>query len=510
MAKDKKGSKAAAPAPVDSKPIKSVKAGRVTKPVESAKSAAKNVAKKIEKTANGKKSKRAPTPSESEDSTSESSASSEDESESESEAEEPVKPKTNGTAKAAAAKDDDSSDASDSDSESEEETAPTKSVKTNGAAKNATDDDSSDASSSDEEAEAPKTNGTAKTGSKDDDSDDSESDSDEDSESDSDEDDAEDANAGANGKVADDDDDDEDDDSSSDEEEAKVDEPATKKRKAEESIGQTPKKSKVLVNGEQKDVTPNLFVGNLSFNVDEEWLSREFEEFGQLKGVRVITDRDSGRSKGFGYVEFEDASSGLAAFEAKNGAELDGRPLRVDFSIPRPERGAGQTPQQRSSDRAARFGDVPKEPSANLFVGNLSFDADESAVTEAFEEYGSIKGVRLITDKDTGNFKGFGYVEMSSIEEAQAAFEALQGAEVAGRPIRLDYASAKPSNESGGRGGFGGGRGGGRGGFNDRGRGGRGGRGGFNDRGRGGRGGRGGGSFNRGGFGDFSGKKTTF
>ena len=112
--------------------------------------------------------------------------------------------------------------------------------------------------------------------------------------------------------------------------------------------------------------------------------------------------------------------------------------------------------------------------------------------------------------RETGNPKGFGYVTFSSVDDAKAAFDAMVGAEISGRPVRLDYATPRPDR------GEGGGRGrGGRGGFNDRGRGGRGGgrggRGGFGDRGgRGGaRGGRGG-STNRGGFGDFQGKKQTF
>ena len=295
----------------------------------------------------------------------------------------------------------------------------------------------------------------------------------------------------------------------------KVEDKSNKKRKAEEPIAQTPKKTKVNVDGEMKDATGNLFIGGLSWNVDEEWLTREFEEFGELNGVRVITDRETGKSKGFGYVEFINTSDAITALEAKNGADLDGRNIRVDFSQPREKRTDGQTPQQRGSERAQRYGDVPKEPSATLFVGNISFNADESMLTEVFQDFGTIKGIRLPTDRDTGDFKGFGYVEMGSIDEAKAAFEGLQGADVGGRPVRLDYSTPKPQNDSaGGRGGFGGRGGGrGRGGFSDRG-GGRGrGRGGFNDRGGrgGGRGGsRGGSSFNRGGFGDFSGKKKTF
>ncbi|EMC93607.1 hypothetical protein BAUCODRAFT_76311, partial [Baudoinia panamericana UAMH 10762] len=251
-----------------------------------------------------------------------------------------------------------------------------------------------------------------------------------------------------------------------------------------------------------------LFVGGLSWNVDEEWLMREFEEFGELASTRIMTDRETGKSKGFGFVEFKSVDGAIKAVEGKQGGEIDGRNVRLDFTEGRSQNNQ-RTPQQRSSDRAGKFGDVPKEPSSTLFVGNVSFDANEDMVTEVFSEYGSIKAVRLPTDRDTGALKGFGYVEMFSIDDAKVAFEALQGAEIAGRSIRLDYSTPKPANDSpGGRGGFGGGRGGGRGGrggFNDRG--GRGGgRGGFGGRGRG----RGGGSTNRGGFGDFSGKKTSF
>lgn len=273
-----------------------------------------------------------------------------------------------------------------------------------------------------------------------------------------------------------------------------------------------------------KEATANLFVGNLSWNVDEDWLTREFEEFGELSGVRIITDRESGRSKGFGYVEFSDVANAVKALQQKTGADVDGRAIRIDFSNPRQPKAEGFTPQQRAGDRAQKYGDAPKEPTSTLWVGNLSFDADEATVTEYFQEHGTIKGVRLPTDRETGAPKGFGYVEMSSIDEAKAAFEALMGADIAGRAIRLDYAGERADNGSGGGGGggrggfgdrggrgggrgFGGGRGGGRGGFGDRG-----GRGGGRGRGgdRGGRGGRGGATTNRGGFGDFSGKKVTF
>ncbi|KAF2270483.1 RNA-binding domain-containing protein, partial [Lojkania enalia] len=248
----------------------------------------------------------------------------------------------------------------------------------------------------------------------------------------------------------------------------------------------------------------NLFVGNLSWNVDEEWLNREFEKFGEILGVRIITDRDTGRAKGFGYVEFATSEAAKNAQAEMHQFELDGRPLNVDFSTPRQN---NQGAKDRGNDRAKRFGDQRSPPSNTLFIGNISFDATNDMVGEAFQEFGTITRVSLPTDRETGNPKGFGYVDFSTVEEATAALEALNGTDIAGRSIRIDFAGARDNN-GGGRGGFGGSRGdrggrGGRGGFGGRGGGGRGGA-------RGGRGGGRGGSTNRGGFGDFKGSKVTF
>jgi nucleolin len=190
--------------------------------------------------------------------------------------------------------------------------------------------------------------------------------------------------------------------------------------------------------------------------------------------------------------------------------ELDGRQLNVDFSTPR------QKPDANAAGaRANKYGDKRSPPSNTLFLGNVSFECSNESIQEIFAEYGNITRVSLPTDRDTGSLKGFGYVDFSSQQEATAALEALNGQEIEGRAIRIDYATPREDNGGGGgRGGFGGGRGGGRGGrggFGDRGgRGGGRGFGGGRGGGRGGaRGGRGG-SFNRGGFGDFQGQKKSF
>jgi RNA recognition motif-containing protein len=73
-----------------------------------------------------------------------------------------------------------------------------------------------------------------------------------------------------------------------------------------------------------------LYVGNLPFSTTEEDLREMFEQHGPTVSVRVITDRETGRSRGFGFVEFEEESSAEKALQALNGAELGGRSLRVN------------------------------------------------------------------------------------------------------------------------------------------------------------------------------------
>jgi RNA recognition motif-containing protein len=120
-----------------------------------------------------------------------------------------------------------------------------------------------------------------------------------------------------------------------------------------------------------------------------------------------------------------------------------------------------------------------------LYVGNLSYQVDSSELEQLFGAHGQVVSAQIINDRDTGRSKGFGFVEMSSDQEAQAAIAALNGQEHNGRALTVN--EARPREERSGGGG-GGGRGGGFGGG-----GGGGGRGGFGGGGGGGRGGFGGG-----------------
>lgn len=127
-----------------------------------------------------------------------------------------------------------------------------------------------------------------------------------------------------------------------------------------------------------------------------------------------------------------------------------------------------------------------------LYVGGLPYSTNETELQQMFGEVGQVASASIISDRITGQSKGFGFVEMSTDDEARTAIERLNGAEIGGRRITVN--EAKPPERrpggGGGGGGYGGGGGGGRGGY---GGGGGGGRGGYGGGGGGGRGGYGGG-----------------
>ena len=84
-----------------------------------------------------------------------------------------------------------------------------------------------------------------------------------------------------------------------------------------------------------------LYVGNLAYTTTEDELREKFSQFGEVESVNVIMDRDTGRSKGFGFVEMGSEDAAQAAIEAMNGTEIDGRTIKVSESKPQERRPGG-------------------------------------------------------------------------------------------------------------------------------------------------------------------------
>ena len=100
----------------------------------------------------------------------------------------------------------------------------------------------------------------------------------------------------------------------------------------------------------------NLFVGNISFQTRESDLRAAFEQYGEISRIQVMTDRDTGRARGFAFVELADERAAANAIAGLNGKELDGRALNVNEAKPKPERfsggyGGGGGGQPRESHR---------------------------------------------------------------------------------------------------------------------------------------------------------------
>ena len=89
----------------------------------------------------------------------------------------------------------------------------------------------------------------------------------------------------------------------------------------------------------------------------------------------------------------------------------------------------------------------------NIFVGNLSFNTNEDELRQAFEPYGQVDRVSILTDRDTGRSRGFGFVEMANNEDAEKAIAALNGSQLGGRTINVN--EARPKTERSGAGGGG-------------------------------------------------------
>lgn len=87
----------------------------------------------------------------------------------------------------------------------------------------------------------------------------------------------------------------------------------------------------------------------------------------------------------------------------------------------------------------------------NIYVGNLHFNVSEDELRKAFEEYGEVASVKIISDKYSGRSKGFGFVEMLNDNEAKNAIDSLNGAEIKGRAVNVNQAREKENNSGGER-----------------------------------------------------------
>jgi RNA recognition motif-containing protein len=125
----------------------------------------------------------------------------------------------------------------------------------------------------------------------------------------------------------------------------------------------------------------------------------------------------------------------------------------------------------RASGMVLNSNDSGKEWfNVKIYVGNLSFNTNDEALSTLFKQYGAVESAKVVTDRETGRSRGFGFVEMADDGEARKAIEATNGVEIDGRTLTVNEARPQEKRSGGGGGGRGGGRGGDFGGGGGRGR----------------------------------------
>ena len=198
--------------------------------------------------------------------------------------------------------------------------------------------------------------------------------------------------------------------------------------------------------GNPQGVT-RLFLGNLPFSVDEASLGDFLP--GSVTHIKWITDKETGKFYGSAFIEMDTAEHAAQAV-VKAGQQLMGRPVKINFAPSLPGDvwpptkktvtggGSGSGGGQAGGMGVKAMSEKP-ENCCKLFIGNLSYDIGDEGITKFFANVDAeVKAVRWIHHKDTGDFKGVGFVEFWSTEACEKG-ATLNGKNLLGRPIRIDW-----------------------------------------------------------------------
>jgi len=181
--------------------------------------------------------------------------------------------------------------------------------------------------------------------------------------------------------------------------------------------------------------SPEVLVKNVNFKIDDKGIREFFKDCGAIKNIKWLNDTQTGRFRGIGILTFESTEVAKKAV-AKNGQDLMDRQITVTFTTPRPgvsESGAEKREQPQ--------GEKP-EGCTTCFMGNIAYSVQDSDIHEFAKDCGTIKAIRWGSDKQTGNFKGYGFVEFEDTA-AVDKFAAKNGQLLKDREIRIDFAKGR-------------------------------------------------------------------
>uniref|UniRef100_A0A8C1RGQ9 RNA binding motif protein 39a n=1 Tax=Cyprinus carpio TaxID=7962 RepID=A0A8C1RGQ9_CYPCA len=215
--------------------------------------------------------------------------------------------------------------------------------------------------------------------------------------------------------------------------------PAVKLRHGKSFQNRSPfKKDKSPIRKPIDNLTPEerdartVFCMQLAARIRPRDLEEFFSAVGKVRDVRIISDRNSRRSKGIAYIEFVDTTSVPLAI-GLSGQRLLGVPIIVQAS-------------QAEKNRAAALANNLQKGSSGpmrLYVGSLHFNITEDMLRGIFEPFGRIDSIQLMMDSETGRSKGYGFITFADAECAKKALEQLNGFELAGRPMKVGHVTER-------------------------------------------------------------------
>ena len=239
----------------------------------------------------------------------------------------------------------------------------------------------------------------------------------------------------------------EDSDDEKEEEENGAKKTAKKEESKEESSNEEEENDKEKEEELPENAYEELFVRNIGYNTTQEGLADFFAKYGDVEESKIVTDKNTGKSRGFGFLKFYEKKSAVAAMKDADNIVVDGRNLQIRYSNDKSSQMKGGNGNSAKKGPATEFG---------VFVGNISYKCTDNDLKKFFKDCGKVVDVR-IAKKPDGKLKGFAHVDFETKEAMEKAVE-KNGKELQGRPLKIDKSTS--GNGKGGNKGQGRGRGG--------------------------------------------------
>lgn len=224
----------------------------------------------------------------------------------------------------------------------------------------------------------------------------------------------------------------------------------------QQSVSQQPAGGASTASAAGRKMDSRIYVGSLHYDLTEPEIRRVFESFGTITDVTMSHEPATGKSKGFCFIEYDNAASATQALTSMNGFELAGRPIKVGrpdgASIPAPSMipaPAATDQDARAQAQALMQAALGKQPAAvataavavvgvRIHIGNVPVEIDSSKLRSIFESFGKITEVQLPEDpSQMHNHRGYGFISYDTHQSAQDAVDQMNDFELLGRRLKV-------------------------------------------------------------------------